>query len=84
MGTRLRNAKKLHKLGGKGKLTDALIKKIQTYYGLAIRRNQDNVDDMKNAIMATYYHLIIVAQQIKIQDTSFVLLEKIAGVSGKG
>lgn len=27
MGTRLRNAKKLHKLGGKGKLTDALIKK---------------------------------------------------------
>lgn len=27
MGTRLRNVKKINKLGGKGKLTDALIKK---------------------------------------------------------
>ncbi|XP_071653066.1 uncharacterized protein [Temnothorax longispinosus] len=57
MGTRLRNIKKVAKLGGKGKLTDALIKKLTTYYGLAIRRHPDSVEEMKKAIMATYYHL---------------------------
>ncbi|XP_076549216.1 uncharacterized protein LOC143306722 [Osmia lignaria lignaria] len=57
MGTRLRNVKKINKLGGKGKLTDVLIKKLQSYYRLAIRRNVNSVIDMKNAIMATYYHL---------------------------
>lgn len=57
MGTRLRNVKKEHKLGGKGKLTDALIKKLSTYYGLAIQRNVDSVEDMKKGILATYYHM---------------------------
>lgn len=57
MGTRLRNVKKTQKLGGKDKLTDALIKKLTTYYGLAIRRNSDSVDNMKREIMATFYHL---------------------------
>ncbi|XP_071652727.1 uncharacterized protein [Temnothorax longispinosus] len=57
MGTRLRNIKKAAKLGGKGKLTDTLIKKLTKYYGLAIRRHPDSVEEMKKAIMATYYHL---------------------------
>lgn len=56
MGTRLRNVKKEHKLGGKGKLTDSLIKKMTKYYGLAIMRNSDSVEDMQRKIMATYYH----------------------------
>lgn len=56
MGTRLRNIKKKQKLGGKGKLTDLVIKKLTTYYGLAIRRNVDSVGDMKKSIMATLYH----------------------------
>lgn len=58
MGTRLRNIKKANKLGGKGKLTDALIKKMSVYYGLAIRRNIDSVDNMKEAILSSYYHMI--------------------------
>lgn len=58
MGTRLRNVRKAKKLGGKGKLTEALIKKLTTYYGLAIRRNVNNAKDMKKAIMATFYHMI--------------------------
>nr|XP_012146536.1 PREDICTED: uncharacterized protein LOC105663283 [Megachile rotundata] len=37
--------------------TDARIKKLQSCYGLAIRRNVNSVPDMKNAIWATYYHL---------------------------
>ena len=57
MGSRLRNVKKTAKLGGKSKLTDVLIKKLTTYYGLAIRRNSDNVQNMRKAIMATFYHL---------------------------
>ena len=58
MGTRLRQVKKKEKIGGKGKLTDALIKKLSTYYGLAIRRNSENKLEMKKSIMATYVHLI--------------------------
>ncbi|XP_018365704.1 PREDICTED: uncharacterized protein LOC108762933 [Trachymyrmex cornetzi] len=58
MGTRLRNIKKTQKLGDKGKLMDILIKKLTTYYGLAIRRNVNSIDGMKKSIMATYYHLI--------------------------
>lgn len=57
MGTRLRNIKKTKKLGGKGKLTDVLIKKLTIYYGLAIRRNVNSVTEMKKAIMATLSHL---------------------------
>ena len=57
MGTRFRNVKKTEKLGGKGKLTDVLIKKLTKYYGLAIRRNVDSVSEMKKAIMATLHHL---------------------------
>ncbi|XP_071577515.1 uncharacterized protein [Temnothorax nylanderi] len=57
MGSRLRNKKKTAKLGGRGKLTDALIKKLTKYYGLAIRRNAHSKENMKKEIMATYYHL---------------------------
>ncbi|XP_044580501.1 uncharacterized protein LOC123262383 [Cotesia glomerata] len=58
MGTRLRSVKKEKHLGGRGKLTEVLIKKLSTYYGLAIRRNVNRVEDMKNEILATYFHMI--------------------------
>lgn len=57
ISTRLQNVKKTQKLGGKDKLTDALIKRLTTYYGLAIRRNSDSVNNIKRKIMATFYHL---------------------------
>ena len=47
MGTRLRNKKKTEKLVGKNRLTEAIIKKLTLYYGLAIRRNVDSVEGMK-------------------------------------
>ncbi|EFN86766.1 hypothetical protein EAI_05487, partial [Harpegnathos saltator] len=37
-------------------LPDLVIKKLTTYYGLAIRRNVDFVGDMKKSIMAILYH----------------------------
>ena len=67
MGSRLRKLKNKSKganlcegrpVGGKNRLTDAVIDQIQTYYGLAIRRNIDNVDKMKQAVWAVYYHKI--------------------------
>ena len=54
MGMRLRNVKKEAKIGGRGKLTEALIKKLTIFYGLAIRRNLNSVKGMKNAIMVYY------------------------------
>ncbi|GFT94894.1 uncharacterized protein TNCV_1471991 [Trichonephila clavipes] len=65
MGTRLRalklkmTGKKLNDkktLGGRCRLTDAEIDKLQRYYGLAIRNNTDSINSMKRAIWATYFH----------------------------
>jgi len=68
MGTRLRGVKKTHKLGGKGKLTEKLIQKLTSYYGLAIRRNVNNVENMKKAIMATYYHMCSTNENPRHED----------------
>ena len=51
MGRRCRNRKKQTKgLGGRGKNTvkptDKVINKLEKFYGLAITRHQDNVDEM--------------------------------------
>ena len=61
MGTRCRNPKKQTKgLGGRSKntvkLTDKVINKLQKYYGLAITRHQDNVDEMYKETWATLHH----------------------------
>lgn len=44
--------------GGVCRLTDAVVDKIQTYYGYAIRNNKDNTKNIINAIWAIYYHMI--------------------------
>lgn len=57
MGTRLRNCKKVTKgLGGKGKLTGKLIGELSVFYGLAIRRHSDSLENMEKAVWATFYH----------------------------
>lgn len=65
MGTRLRELKKKTRgqklpdgkvLGGKSRLTDVQVDKLQTYYGLAIRRGCTSVQEMKKNIWATYFH----------------------------
>lgn len=59
MGTRLRTIKKSTKgLGGKGKLTGKLIDELTIYYGLAIRRNHDCMEKMKEEIWATLFNKI--------------------------
>lgn len=67
MGTRLRNLKSSFSgklcsdgksIGGRGRLTAQVIDMLTKYYGNAIRANSNSVDDMSNAIWATYYHKI--------------------------
>ena len=57
LGTALRKLKKETKgLGGKGKLTDSMIDKLQNYYGIAIRSNSGNLKSMKRDILASLWH----------------------------
>ena len=59
LGTALRKLKKNVKgLGGKGKLTKALIDKLQNYYGIAVRANVGDLQGMKQAINASLFHCI--------------------------
>ena len=58
MGTRLRNLKKNVKgLGGRGRLTDSIIDRFQNYYGIAIRSNVGDIENMKKAIYAVLLHV---------------------------
>lgn len=57
VGSRLRKLKKNTKgLGGKGKLTDKFIDKLQNYYGIAIRSNVGNLENMQSAVIAAFFH----------------------------
>ena len=59
LGTALRKLKKEVKgLGGRGKLTENLINKLQNYYGIAIRSNVGNLAAMKTSINASFFHCI--------------------------
>ena len=57
VGTALRKLKKeTPALGGKGKLSDAMIDKLQNYYGIAIRSNVGDLNGMRKAIHASFFH----------------------------
>ena len=43
-------------MGGKGRLTNNMIDKLQNYYGIAIRSNCGNLSSMKTAIHASLFH----------------------------
>ena len=43
-------------MGGKGRLTDAMIDKLQNYYGIAIRSNSGDITAMKKVIHASLFH----------------------------
>lgn len=65
MGARLRKrkhdlrGKKLNDgkpIGGKGRLTDAVIDKLTVYYGNAIRKHSHSAKEMQAAVWAIFYH----------------------------
>ena len=43
-------------MGGKGKLIDKMIGKLQIYYAIAIGSNPGNLEAMKKAIFASSFH----------------------------
>ena len=45
-------------VGGAQRLTEGMIKRIQNYYGLSIRQNKGNLNEMKKAIIAIQHHII--------------------------
>ena len=56
--TQLRQLKKVVKgLGGRGKLTESGIERLQHYYGIAIRSTVGNLEEMKKAIHASLFHV---------------------------
>lgn len=49
--------KKRSTLGGRNKPTDKVLEKLPFYYGQAVWRNTgNNVEELKNDIIATFYH----------------------------
>ena len=46
-------------VGGRGRLTDAFVEKIQNYYGVTIRSNIGKLKDMQNTIWAIYFLMIM-------------------------
>ena len=44
-------------MGGRGRLTKQKIDTLQNYFGIAIRSNKGNKDNMKSAIWASLYHV---------------------------
>lgn len=58
LGTALRKLKSKNKgLGGRGKLTNNLVNKMQNYFGIALRNNTESVEKMSKAIWSSFYHL---------------------------
>ena len=58
VGNRLRKKKKEVKgLGGKKRLTDEIIDRLQNYFGIAIRTNIGDLSGMKSAIAAVLFHV---------------------------
>ena len=45
-------------VGGAGRLTQEVIKRIQNYYGFAIRKNKGNLEGMQENIKAIQHHVI--------------------------
>ena len=58
MGNRLRKLKKNVKgLGGRGRLTDATIDRLQNFFGVAIRQNAGNLEGMYSVTLASLFHV---------------------------
>ena len=65
VGCRLRNVVRRNKgVGGEGKLSLAIIDKLQNYYGNGIRSNIGNLAAMKKGILAPLFHVASSAKNV--------------------
>ena len=70
-------------LGGKGKLTDSMIDKLQNYYGIAIRSNKGSLEKMKSNILSTLFNCASTDNR-PFQSAYITQQVMIAGVAIKG
>ena len=42
---------------GKSRLNDSIIDKLQNYFGIALRSNTGNLENMKESILASLFHI---------------------------
>lgn len=57
VGSHLRKLKSKTKgLSGRGKLTDTFIDRLQNYYGIAVRANVGNIQNMQQNVIAVLFH----------------------------
>ena len=57
VGNRLRKIRKDKKLGGVKRLTNTKIDKLQNYFGIALRQNVGNLENMRKAILNSLFHV---------------------------
>ena len=80
MGTNLRKYKTQKKgskladgssVGGRGRLTDAVIDGFLNYYGNAIRQHSQDMNAMQDAVWAIFYHSILGKNETFVQQHRF-------------
>ena len=57
VGNRLRKLRKAEKLGRANHLTNKKIDTLQNYFGIALRQNTGDLQEMSDAIMTSLYHV---------------------------
>ena len=57
VGNRLRKIRKDKKLDGVKRLTNTKIDKLQNYFGIALRQNVGNLENMQKAILNPLFHV---------------------------
>ena len=45
-------------MGGRGRLTDATIDRLQNYVGFAVRQNVGDLKSMKSSFLASLFHVV--------------------------
>jgi hypothetical protein len=58
IGSRCRNLKKAVKgLGGRGRLTNVTVDRLQNYFGVAIRQNKGDLEGMRSSATGSLFHV---------------------------
>ena len=57
VGNRLRKIRKDKKLGGVKRLANTKIDKLQNYFGIALRQNAGNLENMQKTILHSLFHV---------------------------
>ena len=91
MGKRLLHTlrKTVKGLGGTDRLNDAMVDKIQNYYGITRRYTDKDINKMKSAILGAFFTLLptlrsyLMAQPLEMKGTIIANAEQQVGANSK-